>query len=247
MSFVTSVLLIAASLHLPLSANSDDATFTRVFNEPIRVVVIENQAGPIDVRTWPSATVSVKASRIENMGTRVESEVIFEQPDHETLRIITNPDSLFRPITLSIHVPSTVQLSVKGGSQRVSIRGPVASLAVETDSGNVAVYLPERTNAELSLRTIRGVVESRLPLTTFGQSDSRRLDGKIGNGGSPLIARSQRGNINLLPYSDIQSAGQNIEGEKTELMSGDKSLAGTTSKLSSDALPSDHEVAGENL
>src|SRR5215831_9006244 len=154
MSFVTSVLLIAASLHLPLSANSDDATFTRVFNEPIRVVVIENQAGPIDVRTWPSATVSVKASRIENMGTRVESEVIFEQPDRETLKVIANPDSLFRPLTLMIQVPSSVQLSVRGGSQRVAVRGSVASLTVETDSGNVALYLPDKANAELSVRTI---------------------------------------------------------------------------------------------
>src|SRR5262245_3582210 len=106
MMVAISVLIIAASLPIsrPLSANSDDATFTRVFNEPIRVVFIENQAGPIDVRTWPSSTVSVKASRIENMGTRVESEVIFEQLDRETLRITANPDSLFRPITLSIHV-----------------------------------------------------------------------------------------------------------------------------------------------
>src|SRR5262245_60094667 len=249
MSFVIRVLLIAASLStsLPLSASADDATFTRVFNEPIRVVFIENQAGPIDVRTWPSSTVSVKASRIENMGARVESEVIFEQPDRETLKVIANPDSLFRPITLTIHVPSSVQLSVKGGSQRVSIRGSVSSLAVETDSGNVALYLPEKTNTELSLRTIRGVVESRLPLTIFGQSDSRRLDGKIGKGGSPLIARSQRGNINLLPYSDVQSAGQIVGDEKTEVMSGEKDRASTTSKLDSNALASDHEVASENI
>ena len=249
MSFAIKVLLIAASLPIsvPLFAHSEDATFTRVFNEPIRGVFIENQAGPIDVRTWPSSTISVKASRIENMGVRIESEVIFEQPDRETLRIIANPDSLFRPITLSIHLPSNVQLSVKGGSQRVSIRGSVASLGVETDSGNVALYLPEKSNTELSLRTIRGVVESRLPLTIFGQSDSRRLDGKIGKGGSPLIARSQRGNINLLPYSDVQSAGQIVEGEKTEVMGGEKNLASSTSKSDSNSLASDHEVAGENL
>jgi len=247
MSFVIRVLLIAASLStsLPLSASADDATFTRVFNEPIRVVFIENQAGPIDVRTWPSSTVSVKASRIENMGARVESEVIFEQPDRETLKVIANPDSLFRPITLTIHVPSSVQLSVKGGSQRVSIRGSVSSLAVETDSGNVALYLPEQTNTELSLRTIRGVVESRMPLSIFGPSDSRRLDGKIGKGGSPLIARSQRGNISLLPYSDAQSAGQIVDGEKTAVTNVEKSLTSATSKLDT-ALASDHEGAGEN-
>src|SRR5215471_9962597 len=248
MSFVISVLLVAASLPIsrPIFAGSDTATFTRVFNDPIRAVFIENQSGPIDVRTTPSASVSIKATRIENIGTRVESEVIFEQPDRETLRIIANPDSLFRPITLAIQVPSSVQLSVKGGSQRVSVRGSVSSLTLETDSGNVALYLPEKTDTELSLRTIRGVVESRLPLTIFGQSDSRRLDAKIGKGGSPLIARSQRGNISLLPYSDGQSIGQIAESEKTEVISGEKSISSLTSKSDSNTLAGDHEVSAEN-
>src|SRR5215831_9319413 len=235
MSFVISVLLIAASLPSPrgVFTSPDDATFTRVFNDPIRAVLIENQTGPIDVRTWPSNAVSVRSSRIENMGARVESEVVFEQPDRETLRIVTNPDSLFRPITLTIQVPSSVLLSIKGGSHRVSIRGSVSGLTVETDSGNVALYLPERANTELSLRTIRGVVESRLPITVFGQSDTHRIDGKLGKGGSPLIARSQRGNISLLSYSDNQPAGQIIEGERTEVSSGEKSLQNPTSKSDS--------------
>jgi Ca-activated chloride channel homolog len=249
MAFVINVLLVAALMPFPRCAftNPDEATFTRVFDDPIRAVFIENHAGPIDVRAWPSTTVSVKASRIENMGKRVESEVVFEQPDRETLRIIANPDSLFRPLTLMIYVPSTVQLSVRGGSQRVAIRGSVSSLTVETDSGSVALYLPEKANAEFSLRTIRGVVESRLPLTIFGQSEARRLDGKIGKGGSPLIARSQRGNISLLLYSDSQSVGQSLETEKTEVISSEQSVPSLTSKQDSKLSASEHEISGENL
>jgi Ca-activated chloride channel family protein len=249
MSCIISLLLIAGSLPLSRSAYFlyEDATFTRVINDPIRSVFIENKTGAINVRTWSSANISVKASRVENIGgASIESEVRFEQPDRETLNIVANPESLFRPITLTVHLPSSVQLSVKGGSERVTIKGSTSSLTVETDSGNVALYLPEKTNTDLSLRTIRGMVESRLPLTMFGQNDSRRLDGKIGKGGAPLIARSQRGNISLRSDSDTQLVGQTLEGEESEVTGGEKSLTGVTTKLNSNAIASAREISSEN-
>jgi Ca-activated chloride channel homolog len=249
MSFIISLMLIAGSLPLSRSAYFlyGDATFTRVINDPIRSVFIENKTGAINVRTWSSANISVKASRLENIGgASIESEVRFEQPDRETLNIVANPESLFRPITLTVHLPSSVQLSVKGGSERVTIKGSTSSLTVETDSGNVALYLPEKTNTDLSLRTIRGMVESRLPLTMFGQNDSRRLDGKIGKGGAPLIARSQRGNISLRSDSDNQLVGQTLEGEESEVTGGEKSLTGVTTKLNSKAIASAREISSEN-
>jgi VWFA-related protein len=247
MSFVISVLLVAASLPLPRTVFAhEDASFTRVFNDPIKAVFIENRSGPIDVRIWPSPSVSVKASRIENIGARVESEVVFDQPDRDTLSITTNPESLFRPITLTIHVPSSVLLSVRGGSQPVIIRGLTSSLTVETDSGNIALYLPGRTNTELSLRTIRGVIESRLPIKVFGESEARRLDGKIGKGGAPLIARSQRGNISLRLDSDTQVVGQDLEGERTEDISGEKTVSGLRLKPDSNASAHEHEILGDN-
>ena len=249
MSFIISLLLIASTLPLSRSASFlyEDATFTRVINDPIRSVFIENKTGAIDVRTWSSANISVKATRLENIGgASIESEVRFEQPDRETLNIVVNPESLFRPITLTVHIPSAVQLSVKGGSERVTIKGSTSSLAVETDSGNVALYLPEKANADLSLRTIRGMVESRLPLTIFGQSDSRRLDGKMGKGGVPLIARSQRGNISLRSDSDIQLVGQTLEGKESEVTGGETSLTGVTTKLNSNAIASASEISTEN-
>jgi Ca-activated chloride channel homolog len=203
-SAIISAILLAVSLpflSFPAFLSTDeDATFTRAFNDPIRVITIENLAGATEVRTWPALTVSVTASRARNPNnSRLESEVLFEQPARDTLRIVTNPDSLFRPITLTVHLPTSAQLSVRGGTERVSIKGQTASLSVETSSGSVAIYLPEKSNAELSLRTIRGVVESRLPVTIFGQTDAHLLDGKLGTGGSPMIARSQRGNITVLP------------------------------------------------
>ncbi len=202
-SAIISAIVVAASLPFftfpPFLSTGEDARLARVFNDPIRTIAIENLAGATEVRTWPGPAVSVTASRAGSPdNSRLEAEVLFEQPARDSLKIVTNPDSLLRPITLTVQVPTSAQLSVRGGTERVSIKGQTASLSVETSSGSVAIYLPEKADTDLSLRTIRGVIETRLPVKIFGQVDAHLLDGRIGTGGSPVIARSQRGNITIL-------------------------------------------------
>ncbi len=244
-SAIMSAMLLVASLpflHSPASVVSrGNATLTRVFNDPTRTIIIQNLAGPTDVRTWPATMVSVTATRADDvMDSRLESEVLFEQPARETLKIVSNPRSLFRPIALTVFVPTSALLSVRGGTQRISIKGLTASLTVETDSGSVAIYLPEKTNTDLSLRTIRGVVESRLPVAVFGQINAHLLDGKLGTGGSPVIVRSQRGNITL--FSDAGSQGVATEGNpdspgKLELSGNRTNVIGLTSRPAAATLP----------
>ena len=236
-SAIISTIVVAASLPFftfPRSLSTgEDATLARVFNDPIRTITIENLAGATEVRTWPGLAVSVAASRASSPdNSRLQAEVLFEQPAGDSLKIVTNPDSLFRPITLTVHVPTSAQLSVRGGTARVSIRGQTASLSVETHSGSVTIYLPEKSNTDLSLRTIRGVIESRLPVTIFGQSDAHLLDGKLGTGGTPVIARSQRGNITVLPEA----------GSRTASVSQASDILGKRDLSSSDANASELKV-----
>jgi len=203
-SGIPSAMFLAASLlFFPFPTfltAAQDASFTRVFNDPVSAIAIQNLTGATEVRTWTGLTVSVTASRATNAdNSKLESEVLFEQPARDVLKIVTNPDSLFRPITLTVHIPASAHLSVRGGAERVSIKGRPASLSVETSSGSVSIYLPDKTDTDLSLRTIRGVIESRLPVAIFGQTDAHVLDGKLGLGGSPVIARSQRRNITVFP------------------------------------------------
>jgi Ca-activated chloride channel family protein len=198
--------------------------------------------------------VSVTASRASSPdNSRLQAEVLFEQPAGDSLKIVTNPDSLFRPITLTVHVPTSAQLSVRGGTERVSIKGQTASLSVETHSGSITIYLPEKSNSDLSLRTIRGVIESRLPVTIFGQTDVHLLDGRIGIGGSPVIARSQRGNITVLPEagSRMASIGQTSDNlGKRDFSSGDANASGLKPGPASKASPAtggDSAGAGEDV
>lgn len=197
MASILSAIVIAISLPFFLVAG-EDARLVRVFSDPVRLLTIENPHGPTEVQVSSEAGVRVTASRAASPdNSRLEAEVVFERPERDSLRIVANPDSLFRPITLTVLIPTTVQVFVRGGIERVSVKGQPSSLSIETRTGSVIIYLPEKSNTDVSLRSIRGVIESRLPVTIFGQSDEHMLDGRIGNGGSPLIARSQRGNITL--------------------------------------------------
>jgi Ca-activated chloride channel family protein len=244
-SAIISAIVVAASLPFftfpAFLSTAEDATFARVFNDPIRTITIENLAGATEVRTWPGPAVSVTASRASSPdNSRLEAEVLFEQPARDSLKIVTNPDSLFRPITLTVHVPTSAQLSVRGGTERVSIKGQTASLSVETHSGSVTIYLPEKSNTDLSLRTIRGVIESRLPVTIFGQTDAHLLDGRIGIGGSPVIARSQRGNITVLPEAGSRMASISQTSDnlgKRDSSGSDANASGLKSGPESNASP----------
>ncbi len=216
---IISAIILAMSLpFFSVAASSsinEDAVFARVFNDSLRRVTIENLDGATEVQTWTAPKLSVTASRATSgAGRRVESEISFEQPAPDSLRIITKPDSRTSPINLIVYVPASVQLSVKGGGERIIIKGLTASLSVETGSGSVALHLPKESNTDLSLRAIAGAIESRLPVTIFGQADAHLLDGRLGQGGAPVIARSQRGQINLLPDDEARLIALNkVAGE----------------------------------
>ena len=210
-SVISSAIVLAASLPLfvfpAFHSTGEDARLTRVFNDPLRMIIIENLVGATEVRIWSEPVVSVTASRPSSPdNSRLQAEVLFQRPARDSLKIVANPDSFFRPVTLTVHVPASTQVSIRGGTERVSIKGHPASLSVETQSGSVTIYLPEKANTDLSLRSIKGVVESRLAVTPFGQTDTHILDGRMGIGGSPVIARSQRGNITVRPEGGSESA-----------------------------------------
>ncbi|MGA9773837.1 MAG: VWA domain-containing protein [Blastocatellia bacterium] len=189
------------------TSSSEEAVFTRVFSDSLRTIIIENPDGATEVQTWTAKKLSVTASRAAGgNNARLESEVSFVQSARDSLKIVTRPDSR---INLIVYVPASVQLSVKGGKESVIIKGLTASLSVETSSGGVALHLPKESNTDLSLRTIQGNIESRLPVTVFGQSDIHLLDGRLGQGGAPVIARSQRGQIGLFPDDDSRLTASN--------------------------------------
>jgi VWFA-related protein len=115
------------------------------------------------------------------------------------LSITARPAAQTTAIRLNVFVPVATRVFVKGGNAPVILRGQMASLAIETEGGNITVHLPEKTNTDVSLHTIQGTLESQIPVALFGQTDAHYLDGRIGKGGSPAIIRSRGGQIRILP------------------------------------------------
>ena len=84
------------------------------------------------------------------------------------------------------------------------------SIFLETLNGDIQLYLPKETNAELSAKTNSGKVTSELFITTkpvttklnknTWKQFSKEAYGTLGNGGAPITLDTDRGNISINEY-----------------------------------------------
>lgn len=213
-------IVMILAIALPQSALARYATDekevfnSRLFDTPVNAIHIENLSGPIEVQTWPLQKIAVTASRQisesrQATGAALQADVAYELREGERLTIAAKPANQTTPIRLSIFVPVSIHVAVKGGNAPVIIRGQMASLTVETDAGSIALFLPEKTNTDLSLHTIQGTLETQIPVSLFGSTDAHYLDGRIGKGGAPAIVRSRGGQIRILPDAATRFAALN--------------------------------------
>jgi len=200
MTIRTLVAILICTLLVPAYRASVNgvSTLQRDFSESLSMIAIENADGPTEVQTWRRREVRVVASAGQIDSTRLTSQVLFEQTAPDFVRIRVKREASSGPVALTLYVPSSLHVSLRTRDGSVSIRGAVAGLSVETESGAITLNFPADANSDLSLRTIEGSIESNLAATPFGKPDRHAMDARIGQGGSTVIARSVRGNITLL-------------------------------------------------
>ncbi|HEX5735946.1 MAG TPA: VWA domain-containing protein [Blastocatellia bacterium] len=199
--FLSLALLIGFTTTASLIARgsvADQPRFEREFSGGLNEILIENRSGATEAETWPGETVKVVASR-RGGSDSLDSEILFENPQATTLKVTVRPSNRDRQISLKVFVPSKTRLLVKGSREPVTVKGQTNGLSVDTDSGNITVYLSQESNALLALRAPNGSINLKLPVIVSGLIDSTQLDGRIGQGGPGIILRSSEGNINLLP------------------------------------------------
>ncbi len=179
----------------------DSPPFDRTLSEGFASVVIENTSGRTQVQTWNSNRVRVIATRqtATGSGGALDSAINLERIAPAGLKITVRRAPANNPIELSIYVPRHVSLTVRGGAEDVIIKGLTGAMSVETDTGAIALHLPAAASTDLSLRSIEGSITSKLPLVVFGPVNTHALDGRIGQGGAPVILRSAHGAIELVP------------------------------------------------
>lgn len=185
----------------PALPTADDSVFDRTFSEKFTTIAIENLHGKTEVQTWNSHRVRVMASRPSSQAaTRsLDSQIRFQITSTDTLKIFVRNSLVGGPVSLSVYVPRQTSLSVRGGEESVVVSGATSGLSVETESGDISLYLPGSANTDLSLRALEGTISSKLQMTIFGPVNAHSLDGRLGTGGAPVILRSARGAVALLP------------------------------------------------
>lgn len=174
--------------------------FEREFAGRFSSVNIENTDSHTEIEARGGGRLRVEVTRRAGTGggPPVAPPVSFDDAPSGALKISVGSTPRGHDLTLKVYVPAHVSLRVRGGQGGVTIKGATGPVSVETGSGNISLYLPATAGTDLSLRTIKGEIASQLPVLFFGPLSSRELDGKLNQGGAPVILRSESGSIGLL-------------------------------------------------
>lgn len=89
---------------------------------------------------------------------------------------------------------SSVSGDVTVGVQELTGDGPLQFTSV---SGNVTAELPKGIDADVTMRTVSGNLDSDFPLTLNGRVSRSSLEARIGRGGRELEVRTVSGNVRL--------------------------------------------------
>jgi VWFA-related protein len=185
------------------SPAEERALFEREFVGRFNSIGIENTDGGTEVQSWGGGRLRVVVTRRAGAAAEPASvpPVSFDDTAPAALKISMGSAPQGPDLTLKVYVPADVGLRVRGGKGGVTIKGATGPVSVETGSGDISLYLPATAGTDLSLRTLKGEITSQLPILFFGPLNPRELDGKLNQGGAPVILRSESGSIGLLALS----------------------------------------------
>jgi DUF4097 and DUF4098 domain-containing protein YvlB len=88
----------------------------------------------------------------------------------------------------------TVSGEITSSIESLSGNGP---LSFKTVSGNVKLELPQSLDADLSMSSVSGQLDSDFQMTLGGRMDRRRIEARIGRGGRELNIATVSGDVRL--------------------------------------------------
>lgn len=91
----------------------------------------------------------------------------------------------------------TVKGGTSGGNVRVSLRGDVKGVDVETSGGDIDITMKEGVGADIEAETTGGSVDCDFPVTVRGKVRESELHGKVNGGGNAIRANTTGGNIRI--------------------------------------------------
>jgi len=196
------------------------------------LVRIENMRGAIRIDVWEMPTVRVVAEKRAPLGAALEPNELLLMGIQNTITIQCRQSNRAGRIDLRVTVPRQSRLQVVGGAGTVEVNGSFAGAVVQTTSGAITYRIPGNDDATISMRTVRGMVRSTAPLLGLSRSGALSLEGRLGNGGAPIILNSELGNITLTPGANISEAAKAMDNQRRTNAVNDQAMAQSTADRS---------------
>ena len=156
---------------------------------------IENQFGGVAAEVWKEKYVSVSAT-IEGTSSFARSPVVIDNTSQLLgIRIIRRPTDPVAAVRVTIKLPENAHIEIITGKGAASLRGTPSSASLRSTSGEVEVEFLGSPDADISAKSMTGVVKSELPQLL--SNSGHVLQARIGNGGQTLRINTQSGNISL--------------------------------------------------
>ena len=181
----------------------------------VRIEVIEHDAGVTICAVYPREGNACEPGDHGRVSAR-RNDVTVEF----TVEVPTGVDFVARTVSGGVKaddlsgnviartVNGSITLVTNGHADATTVNGSIRAeigaadwtgeAAFETVNGSVTLYVPESIDADLSVRTANGSINSDLDMTEVN-SRRRRLEGRLGSGGRELRIKTVNGSVRLRP------------------------------------------------
>lgn len=213
---VTLIITLAVmALNLAPVANAQaPATRVETFSlAPDGQVRVENLRGATSVEVWNEDSVRVVAERKTPPSLALEPADVVLMSAQNTVIIQCRQSGKPGRIDLTVYLPAYAHIQLTGGTWPVEVNGPLASSVVETTGGSISYQLPKTDDAQIVMRSARGVVRSTVELADMERVGTNSIQGKLGAGTSPIILNSRTGNITLSPGASFSTIAKASYGQ----------------------------------
>jgi VWFA-related protein len=155
---------------------------------------IENQFGEVSAEVWTERHVAVSASVAGGRELTRSPVVIENRKQLGAINIVRRPTDPVAAIKLSIKIPVSAHVEIVGGKYAISLRGTPKSTSIRSGAGNVTVEFQGPANADITARSLNGLVRSELPQLL---SEGKVLQARVGTGERTLRLTANGGDIIL--------------------------------------------------
>lgn len=155
---------------------------------------IENQFGEVSAEVWSERHVAVSASVVGGAELTRSPVVIENRRQLVAINIVRRPTDPVAVIKLSIKIPASAHVEIVGGRHPISLRGTPKSMSIRSGAGNVTVEFQGPANADITARSLNGLVRSELPQLL---SEGKVLQARVGTGEQTLRLTANGGSILL--------------------------------------------------